>query len=219
MKETTLREILKHDPCLSGLKKLLNGLKYSNPVTEDEKDLPIKTLFIFENNGYDDCLWSLRCFSGSANWYRFKADIAESVLKYFEKKYPDDNRPRLAIEASRNLADNLSDPAARSAAYSAARSARSAADSVRSVDSAADSVRSADSAARSAADSARSVAYSAARSVRSAVYCAADSVDSAYSVYSEAYFAARFVDSADSADSAAEEQRQLNIEILKKYIL
>jgi len=208
MKETTLREILKHDPCLSGLKKLLNGLKYSNPVTEDEKDLPIKTLFIFENNGYEDCLWSLRCFSGSANWYRFKADIAESVLKYFEKKYPDDNRPRLAIEASRNLADNLSDPAARSAA-----------DSVRSVDSAADSVRSADSAARSAADSARSVAYSAARSVRSAVYCAADSVDSAYSVYSEAYFAARFVDSADSADSAAEEQRQLSIEILKKYIL
>jgi len=185
MKETTLRKILKHDPCSGGLKKLLNGLKYSNPVTEDEKDLPIKTLFIFENNGYDDCLWSLRCFSGSANWYRFKADIAESVLKYYENKYPDDNRPRLAIEASRNLADNLSDSAAGSAAGYAADSAYYAANS----------------AANSAADS------TACSAAGSAYYAARYAADSAY--YATYY----------AACSAAEEQRQLNIEILKKYIL
>jgi len=151
MKETTLREILKHSPCSTGLKKLLKGLKYSNPVTENEKDLPIKTLFILENNGYDDTLWMLQCFSSSANLYRFKADVAESVLKYYENMYPDDNRPRLSIEAGRNLADNINN----SAAYSS---------------------------------------YSA--------------------ICSAARYAARY-----AADSAAEKQRQLNIEILKKYIL
>jgi len=196
MKEITLREILKNNPCSNGLKKLLNGLSYSSPVTENEKDLPIKTLFILENNGYDDCLWALRCFSRSANWYRFKADVAESVLKYYENMYPADNRPRLAIEASRNLADNID----YSVAYSVADSARSVAYSV------------ADS-ADSASDSARSVAYSAS-------YSADSASDSARSVaYSASYSARSASDSADSADSAAEKQRQLNIEILKKYIL
>lgn len=45
------------------------------------------------------------------------ADIAELVLPVFESKYPNDNRPRLAIEAARNL--NLSSSEIRNAAYAA----------------------------------------------------------------------------------------------------
>ena len=55
-------------------------------------------------------------------------DIAERVLPIFEKTYPEDKRPREAIEAARQYADGeLKDPvicnSARDAAYTAAHSA------------------------------------------------------------------------------------------------
>ena len=80
---------------------------------------------------------------------------AEMCLKEFEKLYPDDDRPRKAIDAARavlahDTAKNRS--AARSVAWSAAWSAESAAWSA---------ARSAESAARSAAWSAESAARSA----------------------------------------------------------
>ena len=74
---------------------------------------------------------------------------AELVLKNFEKEYPNDLRPRQAIEAAKKV---LFKDTAKN--RSAAHSARSAADS------AAYSARSAAYSARSAADSARSAAYS-----------------------------------------------------------
>ena len=195
MKETTLREILKHNPCQSGLKKLLEGLNYSNLVTETELDKPIATKFILDNNGYDDCIWVLRVFARQSNWYRFKADIAESVLKYWEEKYPNDNRPLLAIKASRYLADIIDSyptdftvlPAADSAAYYAAYYA-----------------------ARSVADSADSAAYYAARS---ALY----SID--FSDYS-ADTAARSARSAarSTVNISSIIQKKINIKILLKYI-
>ena len=57
----------------------------------------------------------------------FAADCAERVLPLFESRYPDDDRPRKAIEAARLLANgeigSAADSAAHSAAYSAAHSA------------------------------------------------------------------------------------------------
>jgi hypothetical protein len=52
------------------------------------------------------------------------ADIAESVLDIYEAKYPNDNRPRLAIEAARNGSAYV---ARAVAAYDAAAAARAAA--------------------------------------------------------------------------------------------
>ena len=90
----------------------------------------------------------------------------ELVLKNFEKEYPDDKRPREAIEAAKKVlfkdtAKNRS--AARSAAESAAGSAESAAESAWSAGSAAGSAWSARSAAGSAgsAESDWSAAWSA----------------------------------------------------------
>jgi hypothetical protein len=54
------------------------------------------------------------------------ADIAELVLGRFESKYPNDKRPRLAIEAARAIPldkDKARAAAAYSAAYTAAYSA------------------------------------------------------------------------------------------------
>ena len=49
------------------------------------------------------------------------ADIAETVLHIFEEKYPNDKRPRLAIEAARNTEMSLEDKReAANAAYAAA---------------------------------------------------------------------------------------------------
>ena len=89
---------------------------------------------------------------------------AELVIDIYEKQYPNDDRPRKAIEAAKAVLKNDTE-ANKSAARSAAESARSAAESA---ESAARSAWSAESAARSAAWS----AWSAARSAESAAWSA-----------------------------------------------
>ena len=102
---------------------------------------------------------------------------AELCLKNFEKLYPDDKRPREAIEAAKKVLEADTEEnrsAAESAAESAESAARSAAESAESAESAAESAaRSAESAARSAARSAAWSAESAARSAESAARSAA----------------------------------------------
>ena len=124
-------------------------------------------------------------------WHWKKADsvalsifAAEMVLGNFEKVYPDDDRPRKAIEAARNYLDS---PAEKN--RSAARSAAWAAWSVESAWAAARSARSAESAARSAAWAAWSVESAwAAESAESAAESAAWSAvrSAAWSAWSAA---------------------------------
>jgi hypothetical protein len=103
----------------------------------------------------------------------FAADCAAAVLPVWEARYPDDDRPRRAIEAARAYADGTISAAALLTAYSAAYLAADSA-AYLAASSAADSA--ADSAAYLAASSAAylaasSAAYSAASS---AAYLAAD---------------------------------------------
>jgi len=129
-------------------------------------------------NGYleDNVLHELSC------------QFAESSLSNFESVYPNDNRPRLAIEAKEKFIKGEITEEELSAARSAAWSAYSAAWSA------------AESAARSAAWSAYSAAWSAASSAAwsaesaaySAAYSAAESAarSAAWSAYSAAWSAA-----------------------------
>ncbi len=57
----------------------------------------------------------------------FAADCAERVLHIFEREYPEDKRPRLAIEAARDFANDKIDTVARAAAGAAALAAAGAA--------------------------------------------------------------------------------------------
>jgi hypothetical protein len=104
---------------------------------------------------------------------------AELVLDIFEKQYPDDDRPRKAIEAAKKVLKNDNEKnrsaarSARSAARSAESAARSAWSAARSAWSAAESAESAARSAWSAARSAWSAAWSAARSAESAARSAA----------------------------------------------
>lgn len=117
-----------------------------------------------DSNGWSDIWWLI-----SEIWQQLSdqqqkqihllgCDWAEQTLINFEKCFPNDNRPRLAIEAKRKwLNGDISDDeleTARFAARSAARSAESARSAVRSTESAW-------SAARSAAWSAESARFAA----------------------------------------------------------
>ncbi len=59
------------------------------------------------------------------------SDCAQHVLPYFEEKYPDDDRPRKAIEAARAwVKDEITVGEARSAAFAAHKAAREVEDDI-----------------------------------------------------------------------------------------
>lgn len=98
--KTTLNQILAKHPCVDGWEELLAHL---GKVKADDEPLAIIT--ILDSNGLDDALWALRAVEGKDCEIRLMAcDFAESVLGLFEKKHPDDNRPREAIEVVRKFA-------------------------------------------------------------------------------------------------------------------
>ena len=114
---------------------------------------------------------------------RYAIFAAEQVIKFFEKKYPKDKRPRNAIEAAKKwvadqseenrdaastaayAADSAAAHAAASAAYAAAHAAASAAYAAAHAAYAADSA---------AAHAAAYAAYAAAHAAASAAYAAAN---------------------------------------------
>ena len=129
--QTTLNKIKKHSPCKDGWEKLLNHL--GKTEADDE---PLELITILESNGINDTIWAMRAVEEKNKEIRlFAADCAELVLPIYENKYPDDDRPRKAIQAARDYANGLISPeeldaarAARAAwdAMDAARAARAA---------------------------------------------------------------------------------------------
>lgn len=101
--QTTLNKIKKHSPCEDGWKKLLNHL---GKTEADDEVLELRT--ILESNGLDDTLWAFRAVDGKDKEIRlFAADCAELVLPIYEKQYPNDDRPKKAIQAARDYANGL----------------------------------------------------------------------------------------------------------------
>jgi hypothetical protein len=86
-----------------------------------------------KNITHKDKLWVAFRLMGEQYIRLAAADIAESVLHIYEKAYPGDNRPRLAIEAARSGNKEAADAAAyaaraaANAAYAAAYAAYAAA--------------------------------------------------------------------------------------------
>ena len=123
---TTLRAIRAQNPCEDGWEKLLSHL--DKKKADDE---PLNLLTILESNGVSDVLWALRCVEHPDldRVARLMAcDFAEAVLPIFEKKYPNDMRPRECIRMARMCARGEADDKQRAAAGAAgaARAARAA---------------------------------------------------------------------------------------------
>ncbi len=133
----TLNMIKAHNPCKRGWETLLKSL---NKTQADDE--PLKFSEIAESNDISDALWCLRVIEEHKKERSLLlADIAESVLHIYEKKYPTDTRIKDCIEAIKDYANNkitkeellafrhsADAAAADAAAYAAAYAAADAAD-------------------------------------------------------------------------------------------
>jgi hypothetical protein len=128
--------------------------------------------------------WTVVRFMDQKQQVRYACYAAQTALKNFEEVYPQDNRPRLAIEAALKWVESPTGENRESAAWSAARAA----------------AWSAWASAGASAGAAEAAAWSAWAAARAAE--AADSADSADSAESAARLAARSAEEAGAADSA-----------------
>jgi len=119
---TTLSKLHEAGACTEGYRKILKHIG-----ADYDKDKPVALSTILESNGLEDTLWCLRCTTEPAEnvIIEFVCRCAEHVLHFYEDKYPDDKRPRQAIEAAWGCLIDKS-PAGR-ATWAAARAAARAA--------------------------------------------------------------------------------------------
>jgi hypothetical protein len=94
----TLNDIKSKSPCENGYKKLLKSF---DKTSADDTEVSIQHLL--NSNGIDNTLWVIyNCIPDRIMDKRnMCADFAESVLHIFEEQYPNDKRPRQAIEICR----------------------------------------------------------------------------------------------------------------------
>jgi hypothetical protein len=126
MINTTFAKLHNAGACIDRYRFLAEAL---GGVRHYGKDTPIPLDKLLEINGLDDALWALRAVIEPADReIRLLAcDFAEHILHFYEDKYPDDKRPRLAIETSRRFAEGKATQTELDAARAAAWAARDAA--------------------------------------------------------------------------------------------
>jgi hypothetical protein len=121
---TTLNRIRDCEPCTTGWRKLLDYLgKDFDPNAE------INLLTLLDSNDVPDLLWTLRATVQDSRRVasQLAIEFAEQVLPIFEQRYPDDLRPRQAIQAARDYLDGKISVEELRAAYAAAAAAAAAA--------------------------------------------------------------------------------------------
>ena len=172
-------------PCEDRYKHYLTHYKNWSGTLEKFLDLP--------KLSHDDKKWVFFRSIPKDKFRFIAADFAERVLHIYENKYPNDDRPKKAIEAARSRAAYVADAAAYAARAAAADAAAYAAAYAAA----------ADAAAYAAAADAAYTAYAAAYAARAAA------ADAAYTAYAAA---AR----ADAADARLSEEKA-QVEIMKRY--
>ena len=184
---TTLNKIRACSPCASGWQTLLKH------VGKDfDPDAEINLLTILESNGVADMLWTLRATDQDSKRVasQLAIEFAATTLPIFEKRRPNDERPRKAIQAARDYLDGkISLEQLRASRQAGAHTDAYAAD-------AADAY---------AADAA--YAYAAAAAAAAAAYAAAAD---AYAAAADAY--AAYAADAAAADAAAAYAREKALE-------
>jgi len=89
--------------CVARYKHLAKKL---GGVTAYGRDTPIPLVYILDEMGWDDALWSLRATLEPCDKQArlLACDFAEHVLPLFEAVFPKDGRPRAAIATARRFA-------------------------------------------------------------------------------------------------------------------
>lgn len=116
---TTKRLLRKHGACAPSYRKFF---RVHRKYAEDD---PIPLTVILETNGLDDALWCLKATTEPSERFvrELACDFAEHLLPIWEAAYPDDKRPKEAIEVTRRFARGEATQADLSAARSAAQDA------------------------------------------------------------------------------------------------
>jgi len=104
---TTLEEIKSFSPCTSGWKKLLRSLNISNP-SETDLQMKITIKHIIKSNGVKDAYWCLRT-QKYEDICLILADIVESILPNYTKRYPNDSRIADYIQGIRDFKKGVID--------------------------------------------------------------------------------------------------------------
>jgi hypothetical protein len=170
---TTLALLRKADACSDGLQKLTASLP---PTQSEDKLIPLS--HILKSNGLEHGLWALRATTVDARKIaaRMAIDFAYTSLSNFEVVYPEDKRPRNALQVA---ADFLDGNATLAEVKSAGTAAAAAAPATATAWSAGTAAAAAGSAAGSAGTAAGSAAGSAAAAAGSAARSAAGSAGTA----------------------------------------
>lgn len=99
---TTLNRIRACEPCRPGWRKLLDYLG-----KDFDPDAEINLLTLLDSNNVPDLLWTLQATVQDSRRVasQLAIEFAEQALPMFERRYPDDARPRRAIQAARDYLD------------------------------------------------------------------------------------------------------------------
>ena len=220
MKKVTTKFLKSHDACNSGMEWVTENKLIGLPSNDFLNKL-------IENNKLDWANWLIVRLMNKKQKVQYAIFAAEQVIHIYEKKYPNDDRPRKAIEAAKNYLNNPSKKtkAAAAAAYAAAYAAAAyaaaayaAAAAAYAADAAASAADAAASAAAYAADA--DAAYAAADAAAAAAYAAdADAAASAayaaaYAAYAADAYAAAAAADAVAADAYAAARKELKLKIL-----
>ena len=134
MLQTTFALAKKYNACTESYKRMAKAL---GGVKKYGKDTPFTLLLVLDVLGFNDALWALQCVLPEQEKERdriarlFACDCVEMVIHIFEDKYPDDKRPRAAIEVARRYTNGSATDkelsAARADSEFVARAAKAAA--------------------------------------------------------------------------------------------
>ena len=194
-----------------------------------DPDTEVSVSKILKSNGIKDAFWALRCFDRKLT-LPILADVAESVLYIFEEKYPEDKRPRLAIEACRKFAKGEISEQELKAAAAAAYATYASTDTTDTAYAAYAAYTAADAASAHASFSAYDAADTAADAaahIDDTASCNAYADADAYAVtipitvHVDAYAVAAYTAAhaaSSHADAARKAQWKKNEKILLKYI-
>jgi hypothetical protein len=96
---TTLQRIKDAHACADGYRKLA---KHLGGRESYGRDTEINLLTVLDSNGVQDMLWCLRCTveDSRRTAAQLAIEFATESLPLFEKRHPNDLRPRQAIEAA-----------------------------------------------------------------------------------------------------------------------
>ena len=129
IKEITLEWLKEKNACSEAV-ELFKNQDETEPITVLKK--------LADINNWNWANWLIVRLMNYQQFVSYAVFAAEQVIEIYEKKYPIDQRPRLAIESAKKCIDNPSqENKSASAAASAASSAASAAASASSASSAA----------------------------------------------------------------------------------